>query len=291
MTPTISVILPVHNRADVLGRAIQSVLDQKLEDFELIIVDDGSTDESVRVARSFDDPRIQVVELGQNRGGNVARNTGVRAAKASLIAFLDSDDTYLPEKLEAVVGEFEGSPTLELLVDSFVKIQPSGARVVRKNPVIDDRERFRQALFTRVLWKATPSISAKKEAIVRAGMFDETLRRLQDFDFLIRASEVANCASTDEVLWVKYWDANAISAQDNMIPANVELVRRHPEYLSTRAYRPGLAYVLRLSLWRRLKKGKLGGAARDVRQLAQAFGKREAARLLFEACFPRPAVG
>ena len=64
-------------------------------------------------------------------------------------------------------------------------------------------------------------------------MFDETLRRLQDFDFLIRVSEFANCASTDQVLWVKYWDADAISAQDNMISANVELVRRHPEYLRT----------------------------------------------------------
>ena len=290
MIPAISVILPVHNRADVLGRAIQSVLDQTLKNFELVIVDDGSTDDSVAVARSFGDPRIQVIELGKNRGGNVARNTGVRAAKAPLIAFLDSDDTYLSEKLSQVVTEFQDLPDLELLVDSFLKVQPSGARVVRKNPVIRDRERFRRALFTRILWKATPSISARKSAIERAGMFDETLRRLQDFDFLIRISEVANCASTDRVLWVKYWDANAISAQDNMIPANVELVRRHPEYLSTREYRPGLAYVLRLSLWRRLKKGKLGGAGRDVRQLVQAFGKREAARLLFAACFPRPTV-
>ena len=106
MTPAISVVLPVHNRADVLGRAIQSVLDQKLEAFELIIVDDGSTDDSVSIARSFDDAQIQIIELGQNRGGNVARNTGVRAAKATLIAFLDSDDTYLPEKLEVVAAEF-----------------------------------------------------------------------------------------------------------------------------------------------------------------------------------------
>jgi len=291
MNPVISVILPVHNRADVLGRAIQSVLDQQLTDFELVIIDDGSTDESVAVARSFGDPRIEIIELGKNRGGNVARNRGIRVAKAPLIAFLDSDDTYLPEKLTRNVAEFERSPNLQLLVDSFVKIQPSGARVIRKNPVIRDRELFRRALFTRILWKATPSISARKEAIVRAGMFDESLRRLQDFDFLIRASKVANCGSSDEVLWVKYWDANAISAQDNMISANVELVRRHPEYLHTRDYRPGLAYVLRLSLWRRLKKGKLGGAGRDVRQLAQAFGKRETARLLFEACLPRRSVG
>jgi hypothetical protein len=75
-----------------------------------------------------------------------------------------------------------------------------------------------------------------------------------------------------------------------MIPANVELVRRHPEYLREREYRPGLAYIVRLSLWRRLKKANFGGAARDVKQLADAFGTGEAARLLFEACLPRRFV-
>ena len=289
MKPRISVILPVHNRADVLARAVQSVLEQSLAAFELIVVDDGSTDGSVGVARSFGDERIKVIELGENRGGNAARNAGVRAATASLIAFLDSDDTYLPEKLERVVAEFDQRPDLELLVDSFVKVQPSGKKVTRTNPVIRDRDTFRKALFTRQLWKATPSITVRRDAMLSV-MFDETLRRLQDFDFLIRASEVANCASTDAVLWVKYWDANAISIQDNMIPANVELVRRHPEYLRERDYRPGLAYILRLSLWRRLKKANFGGAVRDVRQLAKAFGGGEAARLLWEAGFPRRSV-
>jgi glycosyltransferase involved in cell wall biosynthesis len=289
MNPKISVILPVHNRADVLKRAIQSVVDQHLEDWELIVVDDGSTDDSVAVAKSFGDERIRIIELGENRGGNVARNAGVRAAQTPLIAFLDSDDVYLPEKLETVVAEFERRPGLGLLIDSFVKVQPSGARVDRRNPAIVDTDLFRKALFRRQLWKATPSITVKRETILRT-MFDETLRRLQDFDFLIRASDFANCASTDQLLWVKYWDANAISAQDNMIPANVELVRRHPEYLSAREYRPGLAYILRLSLWRRLKKGDLAGMLRDIRNLRQAFGAREATRLLLEAGRPRPSL-
>lgn len=290
--PAISVILPVHNRADVLPRAIESVLAQQFTDFELIVVDDGSSDESARVAESFNDSRIRLIRLERNRGGNAARNEGLRAAQGPLIAFLDSDDRYLPNKLATVVAHFDGQPGLDLLVDSFIKVQPPGAakaEVIRRNPVINDRELFRTALFTRQLWKATPAISVRKEAALKAP-FDETLRRLQDFDFLIRVSEFANCASTDEVLWVKYWDAAAISAQDNMIAANVELVRRHPEYLRTPAYRPGLAYALRLSTWRRLKKGDFAGIARDVRNLADAFGSGEAARLSWEALRPRPSL-
>jgi glycosyltransferase involved in cell wall biosynthesis len=293
MTAAVSVILPVHNRADVLARAIQSVVDQRLADWQLIVVDDGSTDGSLAAAKAFGDERIKIVELKQNRGGNIARNEGIRAARAPLIAFLDSDDAYLPEKLERTVAIFEAKPQLDLLVDSFVKVQPPGSRrgrVVRKNPVVDDRDTFRKALFTRQLWKATPAITAKREAIVRAGMFDETLRRLQDFDLLIRISEFANCASTDEVLWVKYWDERSISAQDNMILANIELCRRHPEFLRVPEYRPGLAHALRLSLWRRLKSAQFGRAAGDVRKLAHAFGGREALRLLAEAMRPRPGL-
>ena len=291
MTPRASVILPVHNRADVLPRAMRSVLEQELRDFELIVIDDGSTDTSAAIAESFEDERIRVIRLGRNRGGNVARNEGIRAADSPVIAFLDSDDRYLPDKLACAVSKFERRPDLDLLVDSFIKIQPPGAskpEVVRKNPVIDDRALFRTALFTRLLWKATPAITVKRDAALKAGLFDETLRRLQDFDFLIRVSEFANCASTDHVLWVKYWDANAISAQDNMIAANVELVRRHPEFLQNAAYRPGLAYALRLSAWRRIRRGDAAGIARDIRILAHAFGGRDAVRLVLEAVRPRP---
>src|SRR5579864_7203757 len=89
MTAKVSVILPVHNRADVLARAIESVLDQEFRDLELIVIDDGSTDNSKQIAQSFGDERVQLIQLGENRGGNVARNEGIRASTAPLIAFLD----------------------------------------------------------------------------------------------------------------------------------------------------------------------------------------------------------
>ena len=287
-------ILPVYNRADVLPRAIKSVLDQEYHDLELIIIDDGSTDESAQVARSFEDERVRLISLGENRGGNVARNEGIRASGSPLIAFLDSDDRYLPNKIGWIASEFDRRPELDLLVDSFVKIGPPGSskpELIRRNPIIEDRELFRTALFTRQLWKATPSITVRREIAIKAGMFDESLRRLQDFDFLIRVSEIANCTSTDEVLWVKYWDPKAISVGDDMIRANIELVRRHPEYLRIERYRPGLAYALRLSVWRKIRRGDLGGISRDIHDLADAFGSTETARLAWEALWPRTALG
>lgn len=290
MTPAVSVILPVHNRVELLPRAIGSVLDQRFTDFELIIIDDGSTDRSSDAARSWKDDRIRIIDLPMKRGGGAARNVGIRAARAPLIAFLDSDDAYLPDKLEFVVAAFENQPGLDVLIDSFEKVQPPGsvrARLVRRNPVINDQNLFRTALFRRLLWKATPSITVRREAIERSGLFDESLGRLQDFDLLIRLSENAVCASTDQVLWVKYSDPNSISAQDTLIPANVELCRRNPHYLSTEDYRRGLGFSLGLSLRRRIRSADFTGAVQDLRTLAQAFGTREAASLFLEACRPR----
>ena len=186
MTPKVSVILPVHNRADVLPRAIHSVLDQELREFELIVVDDGSTDGSADATGSFGDERIKLIRLGRNRGGNVARNAGVRAASAPLIAFIDSDDRYLPNKLAWVAAEFDRRPSS---TSSSTASSRSSRRARESpkwsanNPVIKDRKLFRTALFTRQLWKATPAISVRREIALEAGLFDETLRRLQDFDF------------------------------------------------------------------------------------------------------------
>ncbi len=185
MNPKVSVVLPVRNREDVLPRAIASVVQQKFQEWELIVVDDGSTDGSAEAARSFRDGRVRLLGLGSNRGGNAARNAGIREAKAPLIAFLDSDDSYHPEKLERTVAHFEKRADLDLLVDSFIKVRPPGSArstVVRRNPVIEDRETFRRALFTRLLWKATPAITVKREVALHAGLFDEELKRLQDFD-------------------------------------------------------------------------------------------------------------
>ncbi|RLF83553.1 glycosyl transferase, partial [Thermococci archaeon] len=105
--PTVSVIIPTYNRANLLKRAIASVLNQTFTDFELIVVDDASPDNTPEVVRSINDGRIRYVRLKKNSGGPVARNTGIRKARGRFIALLDDDDEWLPNRLELQIKKFE----------------------------------------------------------------------------------------------------------------------------------------------------------------------------------------
>ena len=279
-------MIPVYNRASLIGRAVGSVLDQQFTDFELIVVDDGSTDDTCAGVQAFADPRIRLVRLESNRGSNAARNRGIEAATAPLVCFLDSDDVYLPHKLGTVVRFFEQRPQLDVLVDSFSKAYPSGDPHNlrrRTNPRIECSEEFAAALFSRRLWKATSAISVRRDAALNVGAFDETLKRRQDFDFLVRLCNQARCASTDEVLWVKTWTPGAISDDpSSFIRATLELCRRHPEYVKNPAYRPGLARDVTRHLGRMLGSGRVGRAARDFAALNRELGLARLAALVVE---------
>jgi glycosyltransferase involved in cell wall biosynthesis len=103
-SPQVSVVIPTYNRATVLGRAVTSVLNQTFSDLECVVVDDGSTDQTVALVEGFQDPRLRLIRLPVNRGVGHARNVGIQAASGELIAFLDSDDEWLPGKLERQVA-------------------------------------------------------------------------------------------------------------------------------------------------------------------------------------------
>ncbi len=274
--PAISVIMPVFNRAKAIEVAIQSVLDQDFADFELIVVDDGSTDGTVVAVNSFHDPRLRLIALPRNVGGNAARNQGIQASRAPLITFLDSDDRYLPHKLGFAVGVLRDRPELDVLLDSFVKTyRPERDRpdVELRNPVLDSNSDIVDALYNRRIWKATPAITARREAVLRAGMFDEQLRRRQDFDFILRLAAVARCATTDELLWCKTYSRDTISGSSaNFVDSTLAFYRRHPEYYDNPAYRPGFAHDLGRHFIRLLRKGRIGAAVRDAVPLARALG-------------------
>ena len=238
--PTVSVVMPLYNRVSTVRQAVDSVLEQNFVDFELIIVDDGSTDGSPEVVAAFDDSRIRLVRLGANRGGNAARNEGIRQARGRIISFLDSDDAFLPNKLQTVVDAFDSQPGLGGLVDSFRKLYPDGRSKDCRNPAIRQRDALLTALFDRRLWKSTPSISVTPEAAAAAGYFDEQLKRRQDYDFLIRLIRSADVMSIGDITWLKTKSADAISADlSAFMPAFTAFWDRHPDYATERHFRRG----------------------------------------------------
>ncbi|HEY4124800.1 MAG TPA: glycosyltransferase family A protein, partial [Rhizomicrobium sp.] len=111
MSPIFSVVIPVFNRAHLLERALSSVLNQSFQDFEIIVVDDGSKDDPERVVQAIADSRIRFVRQ-ENMGGGAARNTGIDLAQGRYIAFLDSDDQFLPHHLKAVKAMLDRGPGL-----------------------------------------------------------------------------------------------------------------------------------------------------------------------------------
>lgn len=104
--PKVSVIIAAYNRAHLIGRALRTVLEQTYNDFEVIIVDDASTDNTENVIKSFDDARIKYIRHDKNKGAAAAWNTGIRASKGEYIAFQDSDDEWAEDKLEKQMNAF-----------------------------------------------------------------------------------------------------------------------------------------------------------------------------------------
>lgn len=188
--PTVSVIIPTYNRAHLVGRAIGSVLNQTYQDFELIVVDDGSTDNTEQVVKRFNDPHIRYICHDQNRGGSAARNSGIKMARGEYIAFQDSDDEWLPEKLEKQMRVFEnGRAEVGVVYTDMWRIRGE-ERKYWYSPIIrpEDGIVYKQAL-DRVMGIGIQTAIIKRECFNVAGMFDERFPRFIDLELFIRLSK------------------------------------------------------------------------------------------------------
>lgn len=186
--PTVSIIVPAYNQSRYLGDAIRSALAQTRADLEVIVVDDGSTDDTPAVCQGFTDPRVRYV-WQENRGLSAARNTGLREARGEFLSFLDSDDQFLPEKLELLLAAFERDPGLGLVAGQAVLIDQEG------RPIGEVFDRPLPAGLADLLL-GNPlhvgSVLLRREWQARVGHFDETLRSYEDWDMWLRLAR-AGC--------------------------------------------------------------------------------------------------
>jgi GT2 family glycosyltransferase len=178
----ISVVIPTYNRCTVLERAMDSVLSQTFTDYELIVVDDGSNDGTTELLDRYSD-HVRAIRQ-ENRGVSTARNTGILASKGEFIALLDSDDTWLPKKLERQVAFFDTNPEALICQTEEIWIR-NGKRVNPKTR----HQKFSGMIFEKTLPLCLVSPSAvmmRRSLFDEVGLFDESLPACEDYDLWLR---------------------------------------------------------------------------------------------------------
>jgi glycosyltransferase involved in cell wall biosynthesis len=211
--PFFSVIIPVYNRAGPLRRALQSVLAQTCQDFEIVVVDDGSADDPRAVAESFADPRIRFIRQ-DNAGGGAARNTAIDAARGRFVAPLDSDDVFLPhhlERMRALLADTDGS----VVGYARIRVDRGPGRVILKPPrAIGEAEHMATYLLAARGFVPTITIVVDRRMASRI-RYDHALRTAEDTDFALRLY-LAGCRfrmiEEPGATWMDHADPNRTSA-------------------------------------------------------------------------------
>jgi len=224
---TISVVIPSFNTGQYLKEAIESVFTQSFQDYELIVVDDGSTDNTKEICEKYKDRLIYIYQ--ENKGPASARNTGIRYAQGKFIALLDADDMFLPNKLERQIQAFEENPEIDCCYTQCYFCNENGVvydTFLKNHRCPDDPLRY----FVSVIFPATSSaIMVRKKCLFEIGLYDENLERCEDYDLEIRLA--SNC---------RFW----------YIDEPLVKIRHHSSNMS-RSASPLLDHKLMIKVWQK----------------------------------------
>lgn len=187
--PKVSIIIPTYNRSELLRSAIESALEQTFTDFEIIVSDDKSTDNTRIVVHDFSDERIKYILHKGKKGPSATRNTAILASAGEYIAFLDDDDKWFPDKLQKQVDVLDCSaPNVCGVYTKSLKIDIMTGRIISSNPETD---KVSGNLLYQLIIKSpihTPTVLVRKSCLEEVGLFDETMSYMEDLDLWIRLS-------------------------------------------------------------------------------------------------------
>jgi len=224
-TPLVSVIIPNYNHARYLGDAVQSVLNQSYRNFEIIVVDDGSTDNSREVAGQFGD-RIRYI-YQKNAGLSAARNTGIRASNGSLIGVLDADDMYEQMFLETLVEALKSDPDADGVYCGYQFVDQDN----NLSPQVENRPVPSDELYDALLdgnFFVPESIFLRRYVYDDVGLFDESLRACEDWDVWLRATKKYRIIHSPEILTRHRILAGSMSTDPfRMLTARLAVLKKH----------------------------------------------------------------
>jgi glycosyltransferase involved in cell wall biosynthesis len=268
-SPKISVVLPTYSRRRVLPRTIGSVLAQDEQDFELIVVDDCSVDDTRAYLAGLTDPRIRVIRPPSNVGTAGARNLGLEAARADIIALLDDDDIYLEHRLSAPLKVFAGEPEVVATISSSVKVDLKRNYVARMPELTMPAAAFEWALICDLIGVEGTSITVRRQTALDIGGFSRGMKWIDDREFLIRAARRGSGHLIAEPLWQKHWSEDSQSNQwSHAGQSLLTYIAARPEF--TGQFRKMGVYLATKILVADLRHGMFGVLARDLRDFRRA---------------------
>lgn len=206
--PEISIIVPTYNYAHFIVDCLESIFSQTYKDFEVIVVDDGSTDDTAQVLEKYKG-RIRYIHQ-ENRGLPAARNTGIRAAQGEYLAFLDSDDLWLPNKLDEQIRVLRNDADMGII---FSDASAFNERGVMRESILKEENICTGFCFQRLFmgnYLVMPTVMIRKRCLEKSGLFDESLTAVEDYDLWLRIS-----------LYYKIGFVSKILAQYRVHPSNM----------------------------------------------------------------------
>ncbi|MBZ5666377.1 MAG: glycosyltransferase family 2 protein [Acidobacteriia bacterium] len=224
MNTKISIVMPTYNRAYIIGEALESALRQSYCDYEIIVVDDGSTDNTAEVVRSLRSEKIRYVRHDENRGYSTACNTGISAAAETLVAFLDSDDLWKPEFLERQVDFLSMYPGVDavfcdveieepsVVIPSLIALMRRFPKLLRESPNGIDYLLGSRQLYLCLLEEIPIKPSAllvKRKVFDSAGLFDPSWPSGTDWDLFLRFSQCCTFGYINEPLVIQRRESDA----------------------------------------------------------------------------------
>lgn len=269
--PAVSIVMPCFNGAAHLPQSVGSVLRQTFENWELIVVDDGSTDTSFAWLESQTDARLVLMHQS-NQGVSAARNAGLARARAEYVAFLDADDTWAPSFLERLYGALLAQPQAVLAYCGWQNLGLAGGRGQPFVPPEYETPQKREILFAGCRWPVHAALS-KREAVLAAGGFETALKNAEDYALWLELAATAPIVRVPEVL-AFYHFHGGVQASTNRARAALHLLHAQQQYL---ARHPDFATVLGRKRRRKLLYSNL------LREGFDCYWKRDipAARTLF----------
>src|SRR3972149_11623830 len=246
--PKVSVIITTHNRGHLVSKAIQSVMNQTYQNFEMVIVDDGSTDNTEKIVKGFGDEKIQYIRHESNKRVSAARNTGIQMAKGKYIALLDDDDEWFPTKLEKQVKKFEESSERTGLIYTGVIVKSGNTGEVFGEMLPTLRGKLYMDFINRNIIPTSSSM-IRKTCFQEVGFFDESITFDEDWDLWIRISKRYEFDYIPEVLVSYYIHGIQITAKlDVKIRGRERFIKKH--YLDFSKYPSILAkHLKRVGKW------------------------------------------